>query len=93
MVGVYGLHGVLMRTVRKFKEEYDKGLEYFLLELQSPFSYTQPFTSFDFPTVSPSFLLLPEFIFHLSTGWEFDLFHLSCLCTLLVSWDIFQFKL
>ena len=47
---------LLLRTVRKFKEDYDKHLEYSLLELQSFFFLHT--TSFDFPIISLSFLLL-----------------------------------
>lgn len=57
MAGVCSLHSVLRRTVRRFKEDYNKRLEYSLLELQSPF-FLQCFTSFDFPIIYPSFLLL-----------------------------------
>lgn len=58
--------------------------------LQSSFSYTQPSTTLDFSIVSAPFLLMIQFIFHLFSGWEFDLIHSDCLCPLLVFWGIFQ---
>lgn len=63
----------------------------FKVVIQSSFSFIQPSTPFDFSTVSPLFFLLLQFIFHLSSGWEFGLIHLDYLYTLLVLWDIFQF--
>lgn len=86
--GVCGLHGVLMRTVRKIQEEYDKGLEYFHSSItKSLFLYTT-FYLIWFSHLSLAAIVYFSFI----SGWEFDLNHLGCLYTLLVFWEIFQFK-